>query len=425
MRVLLDAGADANAAPLGRKGLILFAAAAAEKREAMRLLVARGARLEPGVQAKTAGALLKAESLESRHGAAPIEDTIAFLEALKFNLSETDENGDSLLHVAVRAENAAAVEALLERDANVTRANRAGEVPWLLAADLFLSDSACRRDTGNLYAPWKAPNPARDARLRGALLRMLSRVTDLEQRDAQGRTLAFFLTRDLPLLREYLAKGIKFDVADKRFMTPWDVMPPQDLAAFAAEHPALTRLSVMQPRGARTLLHVAAGHAAVTWPLVDRLLESGYPPDMVDGLGDTPLTALFYGPPSGSEFRRRFGRIWGCADQRFAKHEATTPAQPPGTPSDPDRYVLERLLKAGADPNHVTADGRFPLMLALRPEIAASLLAHGADPRAKVDGKPLEEFFLQRGPSGSPNARELADLVVKARQRPQPGRGKR
>lgn len=425
MRVLLDAGADANAAPSSIPGLLLFAAAHKENREGLKLLLERGARLDARLQPKVAAALLKAESSAMEHWANPVEDTIAFLETLKIELRATGEKGDSLLHIAVREENAAAVRALLERGADPAKANDAGEVPWLLAADLFLSDSGCRRADSGVSSPWKAKNPQRDARLREALQHILSRVPDLEQRDAHGRTLAFYLTRDLPLLREYLAKGLRFDAIDRRFMTPWDVMPAQDLEVFAAERPELARLPVMKKGGARTLLHVAVARPDVTWRLVDRLLASGYAPDTVDGFGDTPLTALFYGPPWVGEFQRRVlgsKGIWGCASERYAKHEDSSRRQPAGGPADAEAYVMERLLKAGANPNHTTPDGRFPLMMTERPATAALLLSHGADPRAKIEGKSLEEFFLQRGPSGSPNARELADLVVKARQRSQAGR---
>ena len=418
MRVLLDAGADPNAAPAGHAGLLLVSAADTQNREGLKLLLERGARLDSLLQGQVATVLLKAESSEVEHWASPVEDTIAFLEGLKIDLRATDDKRDSLLHVAAREENAAAVEALLERGADVTKTNNAGDVPWLLAADLFLSDSGCKRYHDGVRAPWKARNPKRDARLRGALLHMLSRVPDLEQRDARGRTLAFYLTRDLPLLREYLAKGVRFDVMDRRFMTPWDVMPAQDREAFAIERPELTRLPVMKQGGARTLLHVAVADTSVYWALVDRLLASGYPPDMVDGFGDTPLMALFYGHRSSLEFQKHFLEskgIWSCTYDRFAKHEDGSRRRPDAAPADSEAYVMERLLKAGANPNHVAADGRFPLMMTYRPEIAALLLSHGANPRATVGGKPLEQFFVDRGPTNSPNARVLAELVAKAR----------
>jgi ankyrin repeat protein len=416
MRTLLDAGADPNAAPRGQKGVILFATAAEGNREGLKLLLERGARLEAGLEAPVAVALLKAESDPRKHYGRRIEDTVAFLASLRLDLQREDEKGDSLLHVAVREENAAAIDALLERGAGMAKPNKAGEVPWLLAADLFLSDSSCVRESSNLRPPW-TPDKERDARLRETLLRMLSRVADLKQRDGRGRTLAFYLARDLPLLREYLAKGLSFDVVDERFMTPWDLVAPQDLATLAAEHPELTRLKVMEGAKARSLLHVAVGQPSQHWRLIDRLTAEGYPVNAVDGVGDTPLLALFYGAPTASGYRRRFSNTWSCTDDRLAKHD-TWPQSPDSTLPNPYEHVLERLLKAGANPNLAGADGRPPLAMAVLPNMAALLLAHGADPRASVGGRPILALFEEESGRGNRSAREIAELIAKAQARP-------
>jgi hypothetical protein len=130
--------------------------------------------------------------------------------------------------------------------------------------------------------------------------------------------------------------------------------------------------------------------------------------------------AAFYGPPWTSAFRKHVlgsKGVWSCAFDRYAKHEDSSRRRPADGPADAVAHVIERLLKAGANPNHVTPDGRFPLMMAERPATAALLIAYGADARASFDGKSLEEFFLGRAPSGSASARELASVVVAARQR--------
>jgi ankyrin repeat protein len=412
MRILLDAGADPNVLYRGHPGVILISTAIAENREGLKLLIARGARLDPGPRRQMAAALLKAESNEVEHWAKPVEDTIAFLEELKVDLLEADENGDTLLHVAVREENAAAVTALLARGADVAVPNKAGDIPWLQAADYFLSETACRRMKDTVATPWRDPNPKRDARLRDALLEMLSRVKDFEQRDPRGRTLAFYLVRDLPLLREYLAKGLAFDVADNRFLTPWDLMPPQDVADFATQHPELTRVKAP---GARSLLHVAASFPVVHWRLVDRLIAAGLPVNAVDGFGDTPLLAFFHGQPLKNN-RGRPPPIWGCTDDRFAKHEPSSVTTPPGSPPSIGDYMLERLLLAGADPNRAATDGDIPMMFAAWPNTAALLLAHGADPRASVNGKPIVEHFAERAARGNSGAAQIRDLIVKAQQ---------
>lgn len=60
--------------------------------------------------------------------------------------------------------------------------------------------------------------------------------------------------------------------------------------------------------------------------------------------------------------------------------------------------LIRLLIKAGADPNQVDVDGLTPLMVCNSPEIAVSLLNHGANPALRnEDGQTAYDFHLKNG----------------------------
>jgi cytohesin len=156
-----------------------------------------------------------------------------------------------------------------------------------------------------------------------------------------------------------------------------------------------------------------------SYEILDALLAAGANPDATDFGGTTALVEA--ARSAKVDFVERL--VWAGADLERADKETGWTAliwavwwscQTAGEPIRPNyATTVERLLEAGADPNHASKDRMTPLMYAAaldRSELAELLLDYDADPDAvDEDGRTAESIAASKG------NRAVMDLLLARR----------
>ncbi len=362
--------------------------------------------------------------------------------ALGEDLHARDDEGNTPLHLAVRADSLAAVTFLLEAGADPSARNRDGNTPLHLTANskwtaivtaLLASGADLNAGAGTIGTPLlhaignRSYTIAGRRRLRFGMSEppitaLLEAGADINAADSTGATplLASLdpqrrreALADLPI--RLLALGADPNRPDGQGRTPLllaaSVEGPEVIEALlnAGADPQGVRDSSGDPAlpgsvsGDASALHAAAasGHPEV----VRLLLDAGVDPDVPNAPAPTPLHLA----------------VMESRSNRWAFLDAA-----PGAPSPMALRAL-LLLEAGADPNVRTADGDTPLHLAVwLPDstLVAELVRAGADLAARNNNGetplhiararnslPAVRALLERGadPDARDNSGRIAD----------------
>ena len=412
--VLLEAGADPNAAPAAdardRRSLPVLAAVLPDLR-LLRGLIARGA----DVNAMHAGmSPLLAATRDSWHGR---PEAVMTLLANGADPRASDGEGNSPLHHAARSSDPGVAALLRDAGAEMEALNADGLSPlgtacaagnWRLARFLLERGARTEPTGGQPVLLAAAATEEDDAAGVQLLLRHKARV---DARDARGRSALHEAASagHVDIAEALLDAGAEVEARDGEGRTPL-------LDSVRAGMPAMLEILLAAKADARAsdgrganALHLLCLAEAPSAALARRLLELGVDARAVDAEG---RSAIDIAAAAG-----RWTLVAALDPQRALP---VSLREDDGAPPDrpPQLLLRERLLEgAGADQllpllpllTRADLDG-----LLCDAEIAAAparvdwLLGHGAQPEARVPGAPQPlQAALARGTSGIDNARLL------------------
>jgi cytohesin len=387
VRLLLDAGADVNAADADARTPLMLAATADWRHqhgcmrphehavEVVRVLAERGADLEAtDIEGRTALSLCAAAGDAERVNV--IADAGADLDA-------SDADGLTPLMWAARRGNTLALHAMIDRGADVRARDQGGRT-----ALMWLSRGSIYQDT--------------------TLNALLDAGADLEARDDAGWTpvmhAAYYASTN-SLVQALLAAGAKAEPAGWSELT--QALLRQDREEFER---SLSEGADVNARDAwgRTPLMWSASFLWCIWDESTRGCEEWYPMQqlldagaVVDARDDEGSTASHLAAEH---------TLWGIQPLIFAGADLEARDDKGRTPlhwAAANHYAndnVQFLLDAGADPDTRDDDGRTPLIVAAKSRLSQGnvelLLRGGADPNAADARGRTALMEAARNPSG-------------------------
>ncbi|AKC86936.1 ankyrin repeat domain-containing protein [Pseudoxanthomonas suwonensis] len=439
---LLDAGADAHAAPPAgerdRRSLAALAAVLPDLR-LLRALIARGVDLNGGDGATP----LLAATRDSWHGR---PEAVMTLLANGADPRATDTDGNTPLHHAARSTDPGVAALLRDAAAEIDALNHDGFSPlavacvsgnWRLAKFLLERGARPEPEGGQPALLAAAATEEDDPAGVQLLLKFKARVATPGR---EGRTALHeaALAGHADIVAALLAAGADPQVRDAAGRTPW-LEAARALRGGVVEHLAMQRIDVTAADAeGRNALVLAAGAEQASLALVRRLLELGVDPAQADHAGrravdvaaeagrwsivsaldpDYPLpVAVAEGAAESAIDERpplallRDGLQAGRMEGLAALARLCAPAELGGLLHDPALRTqpapVEWLLAHGADPE-TAAEGETAL---------TALLDQGGDAAAAV------QVLLRHGASPA-GAGGLARLLAACVQRDQVARG--
>ncbi len=324
-------------------------------------------------------------------------------------------DGTTALHWAVRRNDVAAVDALIEAGANVKAANRYGVTPIALAATNGnaaivgkLLDAGVDVNSANPGGETALMTAARVGRIDAVKL-LIERGANVNAKDMEHEQTALMwavLENHADVVKLLLDHGAGIDAATKVTITKGEYVPAKPAAASGAG--IIRQRALPTPNGGMTplLFAVRDGNAAMTRLLLDR----GAKIDQASGNRTTPLIiALLNGqvgiatellqrgadPNLQDDYRR--AALFAAIDLRNFNHDKYDDL--PGDGRDPIDLIKALIAKGGNvnlrtdtvpihglmqfDASWVNFDGQTPFVRAALSgdaEVMRRLLAAGADP---------------------------------------------
>jgi serine/threonine-protein phosphatase 6 regulatory ankyrin repeat subunit B len=355
VQALLQAGADVNKADDDGDASLSVAASAA----IATMLIERGSHLN--ATNKLGQTALWRAAKEGRAGVAQ-----ALLQA-GAEVNKASERGNAPLSVAASAPIATM---LIERGADVNATNRFGATALLLAAAedrtdvveaLLQADADVNKADEDDDAPLSMAASAPIATM------LIEHSADVNATNKLGRTALWCaaLQDRADVVEVLLRAGGDVNQADEDGDAPLSMAASAPIAAMLIERGA--DVNATNRFGATALLYAAEGGCA---GVVEALLRAGADVNKADEDGDAPLRVAASAPIATMLIERgadvnatnKLGRtaLWRAALQDRAD-------------------LVEALLQAGADVNKADEDGDAPLRMAASAPIATILIERGAD----------------------------------------------
>ncbi|KAF1839459.1 ankyrin [Decorospora gaudefroyi] len=356
-RLLLDAGADANAVDnIGRVPLHAVASP-----ECVDLLVEASAEIDKTISSDGRSPLLR--SLEGYNN----EVTLKLLEHGP-NLCIKDKRGNGPLHVVLAqwTPSTTVIKSLLAAGADPNERNRAGETPLLVlrldrsesvaimdmllaaGADINATDTlgmtVLSRNVGNHFPPIESDH--------SDLKALLDRGADLNIRDHKGRTLLHHA------VAQHDTIGLHIRSRDKT-VTRLDFLLSLGLDVLALDYRGNSLIHELAVRR----MDFYTGPRYI--PLWEQLLALGIDIDQANQQGRTALHMLAASQPTG------YSPVHGPLDLVISKIKNIDQCDLQGLTalhlaSTVSEYTTKKLFDAGADPTSQTLEGLTPLSLAAR-----------------------------------------------------------
>jgi ankyrin repeat protein len=365
VRLLLDHGADLSARRLflrSRKNDPGFApihlAAAWHHLDVIQLLKERGASIdepsEAGPPLMVALAVRGQERFALPEARLPAEpDLLGVYEALQrlgARLDVVDDQGNTLLHVAMKAHQRPLIEAMLAGGGfDLNAPNTEGETPFML----FVRGAGYTRGEDGF------PGATHDLDL---IARLIEQGANVNARSKPGYALILGSAFQPDLFEFLIRQGADPFVAQSGGRAIWSELmyaPSPSVIAIADKLPALKIPLQRDGKPGSGPLHVFARQSRPD--LVAYFLKRGVSANEPNDSGNTPL------------------------HEAFASSGGAIPDR------DKNTAVIRLLLDAGADSNARNQADETPLMMAGRhpPEVVRMLIVKGADVNAiaKADGK--------------------------------------